>query len=143
MLYVEAVQSVAEIKQIRAAVDGPLSCSCLAIEPHPTLQELQDLGMCMTLGIMPFHVGNIASWDMLLTVKQQGLGPWLAWREKYKDHPMSQFGIFDLVGFPKVREWEEKYLPKEQLTKYDKSMGLYDPRLGSQPIAKKSKNRPK
>jgi hypothetical protein len=39
------------------------------------------------------------------------------------------FGVFDLVGFPKVSDWEEKYLPKEYLEKYDKSIGVYDPRL--------------
>jgi hypothetical protein len=33
-----------------------------------------------------------------------------------------------MVGFPKVREWEEKYLPKEQMDKYEKSGGLYEPR---------------
>jgi hypothetical protein len=31
------------------------------------------------------------------------------------------------LGFPKILEWEEKYLPPEELTKYEKSQGLYDP----------------
>ena len=92
--------------------------------------------MCMTLGIQFFQVGYIAWWDMLIALKQHGLDPWIEWKEKFKDHPMSWFGVFDLVGFPQVREWEEKYLPKEQLGKYDKSTGLYDPQLGHQPSVK-------
>ncbi|MBA7687730.1 hypothetical protein ES703_96197 [subsurface metagenome] len=86
--------------------------------------------MCMTLGVQFFQVAYVAWWDMLIALKQQGLAPWIEWKEKTKDHPMSWFGVFDLVGFPKVQEQEEKYLPKEQLDKYGKSMGLYEPKLG-------------
>jgi len=126
-IYVESLQSRDEIKQVRAALDGPLACSCQAIEPKPTLQELQEMGICLTLGIMFFKVAYVAMWDMLAAMKQRGLDPWNEWSEKHKDHPMAEFGIFDLTGFPKIREWEEKYLSPEQLAKYDKSMGLYDP----------------
>jgi len=133
VIYVEALQSREEIKQVRAAINGSLACSPQAIQPQPTLQELQDMGMCMTLGVMFFQVGYVAWWDMLVAMKQRGLEPWNEWKEKAKDHPMSWFGVFDLVGFPEVLEQERKYLPKENLDKYDKSVGLYDPRLGHQP----------
>ena len=88
VIYVEALQSREEIKQVRAALDGPVACSCQAIQPHPTLQELQELGMCMTLGIMFFHVGYVAWWDMLVAMKKHGLAPWIEWAEKAKDHPL-------------------------------------------------------
>ena len=39
--------------------------------------------------------------------------------------------LFDLVGFPEVAEWEEKYLPEEQLKKYEDSIGGYDPRAAA------------
>jgi 2-methylisocitrate lyase-like PEP mutase family enzyme len=132
--FVEALQSREEIKQARAAIDGPLVCSPQAIQPTPTLKELQELGMCMAAGIMFFKVGYVAWWDMLVAMKQNGLEPWIEWSNKNKEHPMMKgpagLGVFDLVGFPKVREWEEKYLPKENLEKYDKSIGLYDPGSG-------------
>lgn len=128
VIYVEALQSREEIEKVRAAINGPLACSCQAVEPHPTLQELQDLGMCMTLGLMFFQVGYVAWWDMLVSMKRDGLEPWIEWRKKFKDHPMQWFGVFDLVGFPKIREWEEMYLSKEQLEKYEKSKGLYEPK---------------
>ena len=130
VMYIEAIQSREEIRQARAALEGPLACSVQAVQPPPTLQELQELGMCMTLGIQFFMVGYVAWWDMLVALKQHGLEPWNEWREKTKDHSMSWFGVFDLLGFPKIREWEEKYLPKERLDKYEKSMGLYEPRTG-------------
>jgi hypothetical protein len=45
---------------------------------------------------------------------------------------MRGFGSFDLAGFPKVVEWEKKYLPKEKIEAYEESIGVYDPRVGYQ-----------
>lgn len=68
-------------------------------------------------------------------MRQHGLDPWIEWSNRNKVHPMMKgtagLGVFDLVGFPKVSKWEEKYLPREYLEKYDQSVGLYDPRLGN------------
>ncbi|MFC1987981.1 oxaloacetate decarboxylase [Chloroflexota bacterium] len=131
VIYAEALQSREEIKKVRAALDGPLACSTRAITPPLTLEELQQLGMCMTLGVMFFRAGYVAWWDILVDMKKRGLAPWNEWIEKNKNHPMSWFGTYDLVGFPEVRELEEKYLPKEYLDKYNKSAGLYDAKLGN------------
>lgn len=129
VVYVEALQSREEIKKVRSVLDGPLACSSDAIQPQPTLKELQELGMCTTVGLSFFQVGYVAMWDMLAAMKEHGLDPWIEWSNKTKGHPVAGYRLFDLVGFPKVQEWEEKYLPKEYLDKYDKSMGLYDPHL--------------
>ena len=128
IVYMEALQSVEEIKQTRAAINGPLACGCQAIQPHPTLQELQDLGLCMTLGIMVARVGDMAVWNMLSEMKQKGLEPYIEWDSETRDHPLGGFKFWDLLGFGKICEWEQKYLPKEQLAKYDKSEGLFDPK---------------
>jgi 2-methylisocitrate lyase-like PEP mutase family enzyme len=132
LIYVEALQSREEIRKVRAAIDGPLACTTQAFQPQPTLKELHELGMCMALGVLFFKVGYVAWWDMLVAMKQDGLEPWFEWSNRNKEHPMMKgaagLGFFDLVGFPKIREWEEKYLPKGHLDKYDKSMGLYEPK---------------
>jgi len=126
--YVEALQSREEIKAVRAAVPGHLAVSVQAIRPLPTLQELEDLGCCMTLSNMFFHVGNVAKWDMLVEMKKRGLEPLNEWTEKYRNHPAAWPRIFELVGFSQVREWEEKYLSPDRLkTKYEESQGLFEP----------------
>lgn len=127
-IYVEALQSREEIKQARTAIDGPLVCSTRAIKPRPTAQELQELGMCIFQGIMFFKVGYAAMYDMLVAIQRRGMDAWIEWEENNKDHPMAGLNYFDLVGFPQVMEWEKKYLPPEDLSKYDKSLGVYDPR---------------
>lgn len=126
--YVEALQSREEIKAVRAAVPGHLAVSVQAIRPLPTLQELEDLGCCMTLSNMFFHVGNAAKWDMLVEMKKKGMEPYNEWVEKHRNHPAAWPRIFELVGFGQVREWEEKYLSPERLkAKYEGSQGLFEP----------------
>ncbi len=127
IIYVEAVSSREQIKKIRASLKGPLACSAWDIKPYPTLKELNQLGLCMTLGLMYFEAGLVADWDMLVSLKEKGLEYFYEWRAAHKDHPARWQKIYDLVGFPAVRAWEEKYLPKESLERYEKSQGLYNP----------------
>jgi len=130
MLYIEALQSVGEIKRVRAEVDGPITATFRAIEPAPSLAEMQDYGLAMTSSTMAFKVGLVAMWDLLTDMKSRGLDPYNEFMERVKDHPLGGFGGFDLSGFPEVVEMENRYLPKEQMEKYDDTIGLYDPRIG-------------
>jgi 2,3-dimethylmalate lyase len=126
--YVEALQTREEIEAVRKAVPGHLAVSVQAIRPLPTLQELEDLGCCMTLSNMFFHVGNVAKWDMLVQMKEHGLAPYNEWVEQHRGHPAAWPRIFERVGFSKIREWEEKYLSPEQVrAKYEQSEGLFEP----------------
>jgi len=126
--YVEALQTRQEIEAVRKAVPGHLAVSVQAIRPLPTLQELEDLGCCMTLSNMFFHVGTVAKWDMLAAMKARGMEAYNEWVAAHKDHPAAWPRIFERVGFSKIREWEEKYLSAEQVrAKYEKSQGLFEP----------------
>jgi hypothetical protein len=66
----------------------------------------------------------------LMELKERGIRAHGEFIERTRKHPLGGYGKFDLSGFPKVVEWEKKYLPAEQLDKYDSSIGLYDPRVG-------------
>jgi 2-methylisocitrate lyase-like PEP mutase family enzyme len=126
--YVEALQSRQEIEAVRKAVPGPLAVSVQALRPLPTLQELEDLGCCMTLSNMFFHAGTVAKWDMLVEMKKHGLGPYHDWVEQHRNHPAAWPRIFERVGFSDVRKWEEKYLsPAQVKAKYEGSQGLFEP----------------
>jgi hypothetical protein len=45
-----------------------------------------------------------------------------------KPRPQDTFAYLELTGFPAVLELEKQFLPAEQLSKYDSSLGEYDPR---------------
>jgi len=137
MLYVEALRSRDEIKQVRSALgDCWLKITESAINPPLTFQEMKELGLCS----VSCHVnqsGSIAMYDFLMEVKKQGMGAYTEFRRRIQDHPLGGPGFYgplaglvDLAGFPKVSEWEKKYLSPEQLKKYERSLGTYDPRSG-------------
>jgi 2-methylisocitrate lyase-like PEP mutase family enzyme len=137
MLYVEALRSRDEIKQVRSAVgDCWLKITESSIDPPLTLKEMKELGLCS----VSCHVnqsGSIAMYDFLTEVKKQGMGAYTEFRRRIQSHPLGGpgfygplAGLIDLAGFPKVSEWEKKYLSPEQLKKYEQSLGAYDPRSG-------------
>ncbi|MFH1480933.1 MAG: isocitrate lyase/PEP mutase family protein [Pseudomonadota bacterium] len=132
MMYVEALQSREEIKEVRRGLgDCWLYCSTQAIDPPITQKEMQEMGLCMAACFVNY-VGLMAMYDFLVKVKEQGFDYCSEFMAKHRSHPMGHFGAFDLAGFPKVVEWEKKYLTPEKLDKYESSIGLYDPRVGHQ-----------
>ncbi len=130
IFYPEALLSRDEIRQVRKALpDCLLYASTQAIQPPLTDEEYKELGLCMAVCHI-FNVGSIAMYDFLLELKKRGMVAFNEFRQSKKSHPLGGFGIFDLAGFPKVAEWEKKYLSPEKLAKYDSSIGIYDPRGG-------------
>ncbi|MBI4234262.1 MAG: isocitrate lyase/PEP mutase family protein [Chloroflexi bacterium] len=128
VVYFEAPQSLEEVKIARRELEGPMIATLIAINPQPTLAEMQKMGLAAAFypGLAAFP-GIIASWDFLQDFQKRGVQAEREFIERTKSHPLGGLRLFDLVGFPQVREWEEKYLPQEQLAKYEKSIGLYDP----------------
>ena len=130
IFYPEALQTRDEIKRVRDALkDCLLYASTSAIDPPLTEKEYKELGLCMAISHVS-RVGSVAMYDYLVELKGRGIGVHDEFLRKTKNHPLGGFGKFDLAGFPKIVEWEKKYLPAEQLDKYDGSIGLYDPRVG-------------
>jgi 2-methylisocitrate lyase-like PEP mutase family enzyme len=127
-LYVEALQSVEEIRTVREAFpDALLKATPYAIDPPITAEEVKALRLCMT-GIQIHKVGAVAMYDFLLDYAARGETAYAQWAEATKDHPMGGFGSFDLTGFPAVVAMEQKYLSAEALKRYEQSIGVYDPR---------------
>ena len=130
ILYVEALQSREEIKALRAAFpDAWLKITPWAIDPPISAAEMAAFGMCVT-GVHITRIGAIAMYDFLLDYRARGDDAYNEFATRNKNHPLGGFGIFDLTGFPQVMELEKRYLPAETLSRYDQSLGVYDPRVG-------------
>ena len=130
VIHAEALQSKDEIREVRSALrDCWLYCSTQGMNPPLTQKEMEELGLRYnTCNIsMP---GAIATYDFLLELKERGLDFYSDFRHKHRNHPMGHFNYFNLAGFPKVVEWEKRYLSPENLEKYASSIGEYDPRAG-------------
>jgi 2,3-dimethylmalate lyase len=131
VLYVEALQSREELRTFRDAIPDILYRGTEgAIKPPLSAKEKDDLGMCMT-SIHFANVATVALHDFLVDFRERGEEAWNEFNEKTKNHPLGGLGVFDLTGFPEVVKLEEKYLPKEELDKYQEpSLGIYDPKIG-------------
>lgn len=128
VVYFEGPQSLDELRLARAAVSGPLMCTGSAMEPHPSLEELEAHGV--SVGFFPglaSEPGVLASWDFLADFKKRGMDALREFRARTKGHPLSRFKLNDLMGTPQIRAMEEKYLPAEEMAKYDGSQGIYTP----------------
>jgi 2-methylisocitrate lyase-like PEP mutase family enzyme len=132
IFYPEALQSREEIKQVRSAFkDNWLRVTTLAIKPPLTQKEYEELHLIMPSCYISM-IGSVAMYDFLADLKERGMDAFNEFRERSKTHPLGGFGMFDLAGFPKVVEWEKKYLSPETFKKYEGSIGEYDPRVGNQ-----------
>jgi len=130
IFYAEALQSRDEIRQVRNALKGCLlRVTTNAIKPPLAQEEYKELGLCLPSTHIS-NIGTIAMYDFLLDFKKRGIAAHEEFKQRTKEHPLGNFGIFDLTGFPKVVEWESKYLTPEKLKQYDDSLGIYDPRTG-------------
>jgi hypothetical protein len=84
-------------------------------------------------------VGAVAMYDFLVDYAARGEIAYAEWAAATKKHPLGGFGLFDLTGFPKVMEMEQKYLSPEALKRYEQSIGVYDPRTGQSKLAAQAK----
>ena len=129
VLYFEGPQSMEELEMVRNSVEGPLISTLGFIKPSPTVEAMEAMGLAAAFfpGLIA-SPGLTASWDFAHDFQGRGVVALNELSERNQNHAMANFGMFDLMGFPQVREWEELYLPKEQVeAKYATSSGLYDP----------------
>ncbi len=128
MLYMEGPLSVEEIRQVRAAVDGPFTATTIELRPIPSLQEHIDLGMsCVIVPSLVSRAGYYESWDFAKEFMDRGMDAYNDILEKRKNHPIFEFELFKFLGFGQIRELEGKYLSAESMAKYAASSGVYNP----------------
>ena len=125
VIYIEYVQSLEEIRKLRELLDGPMFCSTFAIEPHPSVWQLRELGQCVVQMVdLICEPAVVAAWDVLEAVQARGLSGWNDYAERVNGHPLSRIGSLDLVGMPDIRTMEEKYLPAGALQEQQESIAF-------------------
>lgn len=128
LLYMEGPLTIDEIKEVRAAVDGPFTATTIEMRPIPDLQTHIDLGMsCVIVPSLVSRAGYYESWDFAQEFMNRGMAAYNDILEKRKNHPIYEFELFKFLGFGQIREMEQKYLSAEAMAKYAASNGVYDP----------------
>ena len=122
MAFVEGPTSVDEVRRICKEVHGPVFYNQTGVSPRFSLAEMNELGIAVT--ILPgatLRATVQAVYDFARDLRERGPAAEVDFNERFKAHPLGNLHTF--AGFDQVREWEEEYLPAEELGKYADSVG--------------------
>jgi 2-methylisocitrate lyase-like PEP mutase family enzyme len=122
MAFVEGPTSLDEVRRICREVRGPIFYNQTGVSPRLSLPEMQDLGIA--IAILPgaaMRATVKAVYDFGVALRDQGPLAEREFNESFKGHPLADVHTF--AGFDQIRAWEEAYLPDEELTKYEDSVG--------------------
>ncbi len=122
MAFVEGPTSLEEVRRICREVKGPIFYNQTGVSPRLSLPEMQDLGIA--IAILPgaaMRATVKAVYDLGVALRDQGPLAEAEFNDSFKGHPLADIHTF--AGFDQIRAWEEAYLPPEELTKYEDSVG--------------------
>jgi 2-methylisocitrate lyase-like PEP mutase family enzyme len=122
LAFVEGPTSMAEVERVCREVRGPVFYNMTGVSPRMSLEQMQALGIAVT--IVPgaaFRATIAAVYDLAVALRDRGPLAEAEFIERFKTHPLGDLHTF--AGFDQVRAWEEEFLPPEELTKYQDSVG--------------------
>lgn len=122
LAFVEGPTSVEEVRGVCREVRGPVFYNQTGVSPRFSLEQLQELGIAIAISPgSTFRVTIQAIYDLAVQLRDQGPLAELDFTETFKNHPLGDLHTF--AGFDQVRQWEEEFLPPEELEKYADSVG--------------------
>ena len=128
--FIEGIKSMKELRFVVERVEKPILIipEAIPLDERPTEDELQKLGIVGSLnpGLLQNFVTPLI-WEFLHDVNARGMvaqKEWIKWVNNLPRKFAPAPSFFTINGFPKVKEWEEKYLGSEAMEKYKKSTGI-------------------
>ncbi len=122
LAFVEWPTDIGEVKRICAEVKGPIFYNQTGISPRFTQQELEELGIAITISPgATFRASMMAMYDLAVAMRDEGPAGEKRFNDSFNKHPMGDFHTF--AGFDEIMELERKFMPQEELEKYDDSVG--------------------
>ena len=122
MAFVEGPTDVEEVKRVCAEVNGPILYNQTGISPRFTMDELQELGIAITIAPGAALRATMQTvYDLAIEMKSDGPDAEKRFNDQFKQHPIGDFHTF--AGFDQVMEWEREFLGEEELAKYADSVG--------------------
>ena len=122
LAFVEGPTSVDEVRRVCREVKGPVFYNQTGISPRFTLPQMQELGIAVTIlpgALLRLTVQTL--YDFAVALRDTGPQAEAEFAERFKGHPLGDLHTF--AGFDQVRQWEEAFLPPEELEKYAGSVG--------------------
>lgn len=116
--------------EVRRIVDGfpdmPVYVNASSVRPPLSTQDYVDLGVA-TYNISLSKVAQLMMEEFLRSCHDNHADAFNTFMEGQTQSRLGTFSYLDLTGFPSVVDLERRFLPVEDLAKYDSSAGEYDP----------------
>src|SRR5713101_2694765 len=122
LAFVEGPTSVEEVRRICREVKGPVFYNQTGVSPRFSLAQMQEIGIAVT--IIPgatLRATIEAVYDLAVALRDEGPLAEERFAERFQRHPLGDLHTF--AGFDRIREWEARYLPPDELEKYAGSVG--------------------
>ena len=128
MLMVMALQSREEMRRVVEAFPGTdIYINASSVRQPLTHTEYREMGVA-TYNVSISKVAQIMMQRFLSDYRERGADAFNDFMADAKARPQDTFAYLELTGFPAVLELEKRFLPPDQLSKYELSLGEYDPR---------------
>src|SRR5213596_1250416 len=104
LAFVEGPTSVDEVRRVCREVKGPIFYNQTGVSPRFTLDEMNELGIAVT--ILPgatFRATIEAVYDLAVALRDEGPLAEERFAERFKRHPLGDLHTF--AGFDRIREW--------------------------------------
>lgn len=119
--FVEAPVDRDEVARIGREVDAPLLYNWAGVSPKLSPEELEGYGFDIVIypGVTR-KMALVSMFTLLPQMKEDPAGTLTEIDERADDLGID---LHDIAGFPQVVEWEEQYLPEEEMEKYEGTVG--------------------
>ena len=130
LVFVEGLQSPAELETVIREIPA----AHLNWSYELGAEDLQRHGLKVLLYSGAHAAGRRAIWDFVHDLRARGTEAHRALRDSQKGHPLGSLEAnFAFLGFGAIREWEERYLPKNpDGDKYAGSLGWQPAQFGAE-----------
>lgn len=131
LVWLNSVQSLADIERFCAAVPAPVLAIWGGPQPEPTVEQYQRAGLRVILyPVIAASAGLQASWSVLNDLAQRGNVALAEWRQRVQTQPSGAIDLKRLTGDAEVRDLEARFVPADQQRDYASTWG-HAPSIGS------------
>lgn len=120
VIFVEGPTTEAEVERIGQGVNAPLKYNQTGVSPFLDTETLADYGFSIS-SVTTTRVAIIALYNHLESLRDDGIDAEASFRKDFLNHAVGDLHKFSDMG--EVMELERAYLPEEEQSKYDTSIG--------------------
>lgn len=120
VIFVEGPTTESEVERIGQEVNAPLKYNQTGVSPFVDAETLAEYGFSIS-SVTTTRVAIVALYDHLKALRDDGIEAEAAFREDFLNHAVGDLHKFSEMG--EVMDLERAYLPEEEQSKYDTSIG--------------------